>query len=151
MFGKINRALGAIRDELEALSEAITVASERPHEPPPYGDMPERLSSLEGRLAIALGEIDAGLLKAESIKSAARSAEERARTHMKRGEAALEAVRSLEDGEEEGSFESTARAYQNVIDSGNGGLGGAQEVQPMPQGLEISRQGVSFARAAKRR
>jgi hypothetical protein len=151
MFSKFTAALDGIGSKLEGITQALTVLSERPHDPPPYGDLPDRLSSLEGRLAGAIGEIDAGILKAESIKSAARSAEERARGHMKRGEAALEAIRSVEDGEETDPFEAAARAYADVGIPRNGETQQEGELPAVHRSLESRRESRALARSHKRR
>jgi len=148
---KITEALNGIRLEANAVGKAIRALSEREREAPPYGDMPERLSSLEGRLAAALGEIEAGILRAESIKGAARASEERERGHMKRAEAALELAQQLEGSEDADPFELAARAYADVAAAGNGEASEALGLPSVPSGMENRGSGRDMAKAAKRR
>jgi hypothetical protein len=150
MFRKITQELHGIRLMIADMVKAIRIISEASQEGPAYGDMPERLSTLEGRLAVALGDIDAGILKADSLKAAARASEERERGHMKRAEAAVELAKELEGGEETDPFEAAGRWYSEH-GPGNDEGSTANGVPSVPEGMEISRSGRDMAKAAKRR
>ncbi len=149
MFGKIIRSLDGIRLELDAVKKAIRLASEREREQLPYGDMPDRLSSLEGRLEMVLGQVEAGLVKAGSLKAAARAAEERAKGKLKRAEEYAETTARMEGGPDTDPFEQAGRQFQHELAAGNDAA--LEGVPPVSNGVEGRRAGLSDIRTAKRR
>jgi len=147
MFKKIAGELHAIQMVLVGLGGAVRHLSDGLREGSEGSADPERLTALEGAIERLRGEMDATIIKAESIRGAARAAEDRGRGHMKRAEAALEAAESIEGGEDIDPFESAARAYAEQLSSGddetNGGL------PFVPQNVEDFAQGLAAVRAAK--
>lgn len=136
----ITEAIGWVARELGVLAELLRESSES-------GGDPARLASLESRIEAVVGMVDAGLVKAESLKAAARAAEDRERGHMKRAEAALELAQRVEGGAEVDPFDEVGRAYADLAATGD-----APEdvLQAVPSGLEDRRAGLAAVRAKKR-
>ena len=145
MFRKICGQLGAIRIALEQITEGLRAVSEAQHDAPMSEITSDRLSTLEGGLERVIGQIDAGILKAESLKSAARASEERAKGTLKRAEQYAEIVAS---GESSDPFEQAAREQAHELPEGNDVAG--EGVFPLPHGVESRRESLSAIRSAKR-
>jgi len=109
----------------------------------------QRVNALEGAVEALRGEIAASLIKADALKATALAAEDRARGHMKRGNAAYELAKDIETSEDVDSFEAIGRAYQGVLPEGNDET--LEDVSTLSNGLVAGRSGGSLARSAKRR
>jgi len=149
MFRKIIRSLDGIRLEVQSVTKALRLLSEAQQDPPVNEHLAERLAQLEGRLEAVVGTIDAGIIKAESLKGAARASEERARGHMKRAEAANELAQSLEGGEDADPFEQVGRAYESLVSEGDEAP--LEQLSPVHNGVDNRRASREFAKDAKRR
>jgi len=149
MFRKVTHELSEIRHAVLLLEQAVRIASERLHDGPLGTDMADRIASLEGAIEAVAGVVDAGLTQMEAKGAAAKAAEERARGHMKRGARALEAAKSLEDGEEPDPFEERAREYGKLY-SGNADDSEVGEVSGVHPSVEAGLSGLDAVRAAKR-
>lgn len=148
MFKKITHELNGIRLELTALGKAVRIAADSFRDVPASSADGERLSALEGRIETVLGQVDAGVIKAEALKATARAAEDRMRGHMKRAEGYAKLAESIEGGEEPDPFEAAIGAYEGVVPEGN-----EVAVDPLPavQGtLADRRAGREMAKAMKR-
>jgi len=149
MFKRISRELSGIRYEIKTLVSTLRMAAEVLRDVTEGGVDPERLAKLEGRLEAVMGEVQAGVIKADALKATARAAEDRARGHMKRAEGYAKLVTDLEDDEETDPFEAAGRAFEGVLperdDEANGG------VPVLPNSVAHRRQGRELAKAAKRR
>jgi len=152
MFKKVCSELNGIRLQLDALTKALRIASDGFREGSLGSGDPERISILEGRIESVIGMVEAGITKAESLKGAARAAEDRTRGHMKRAEAALELAESAGGGEEIDPFEAAGRQFEaDLAAEGNGKDLAPEEVPSMLTSLDDRRARRQLARNAKRR
>ena len=149
MFKRISRSIDGLRLEMNAMTKAVRLASERFQESGGTEALSERVSALEGRIQSILGEVDGALTRAQSLKSAARASEERERNHAKRAEGFLEAARAADGSSETDPFEQAGRAWQDQLAEGNDGEDGG--LSPVPSSVEGRRDGRELAKAAKRR
>jgi len=149
MFGSINKRLEDIAACLEELRSELCNVSLMAQGAEASAVTLERLSLLESRVEQVAGEAAANVVKAESIRNAARSAEERARGMQANAEKLHIAAAGPEEGEEEDPFLVAAQAYQDDADPGD--EGGVEEVSPMQSALDGRRASRAFARSQKRR
>lgn len=148
MFGKITRAIESLSEEVRTLCESqrdLLEGIQRAGR----GDVDtEVLGQLQRGLEVLEGKIEAGIIRMESIRGAARAAEARERGHADRTEAALELAQGIDGSEEGDSFEEAGRAFQSQLFEGNDpegeGLSGVQE------GLDLGSEGATTARTLKR-
>jgi len=149
MFKKIVDGLEAIRIEAALLVSAVRIASDRLRALGEGTADHERLSALEGRIEQLQGQIDAGIIKAEALKATARAAEDRARGHQKRGEAAYELAQSLEG--ERDPFEVAAERFsqENGVPQADGDGGEIEGVPPVSSSVGDRATDVQIARNAK--
>jgi len=155
MFRKIVRELVGLREGLDAVSEGVRRLSDAHGMPGGAGVDADRLAALEGRMEVVLGAVEAGITKAEALKSTALAAEDRARGKMKRAEVLLETQQQLElargdpEGEEEDSFEAIGRSFAEISAGGNGEALEGEGVPPVSSGVESPPAGLEAIRAAK--
>jgi len=149
MFKRIVHELQVLGAEAKGLNVGLALLVNAHREGPEGGGDAERLLALEGAIERLRGEMDASIIKAESIRGAARAAEDRGRGHMKRAEAALEAVQSVESGEDEDSFETIGKAFQDYLPPGDDE--GVEALPAVSNGVAERRQSLTMARQAKRR
>jgi hypothetical protein len=153
MFWKNKAKSGAVVSADREIAIAITGLTEalQAHPSEPIGT--DRLSALEGQLAAMQGIMDSTLIKAESLKAAARASEERERGHMTRAEKALELARGSQTGAEEDPFEVAGREYAALEDEqfpiGNAERGEGLPAVPAGMGSGLTHREI--AKAAKRR
>lgn len=148
MFRKVTDSINGLRLELAAIHKALSFASDALKVGGLTPEEASRLSALEGRLEAIMGQVDAGITREEALKGAARASEERARGHMKRAERLAESAKPPEGSEDEDSFVTAGRAYQDLLAEGNGE---DDEVLPtMSRGLGGRRARLSRVRAKKR-
>jgi len=148
MFKKIVFELRMIYGAIGLLGETVRVSSEALREGSAGGADPERLSALEGRMEVVLGQVEAGIVKADSLKSAARAAEDRTRGHMKRAEGYLELAKGIEGSEASDPFERAAEDWERELSEGNDAAQSA--LPPVPNGVEGRRESLARVRAFKR-
>lgn len=151
MFSKIRLELKGIKSEIRALASTLRITTDALQLLDRGGVDSERLTSLEGRIEVILGEVAAGVIKSDALKHTALAAEDRARGHMKRAQGYAKLVEELEGGEEIDSFEAIGGAYAAVVPSGNDDQGEEGELSPMSTILDSRRAGREIAKAAKRR
>jgi len=148
MFKRIGDELDGIRHEMINLGKWLELLCKTLREVSEGSTEGERVSALEGAVEAIRGEVAGGLVKAEALKAAARAAEDRERTHMKRAEAALELAKGVEGGEDVDPFEAAARAYADVVSEGDGEA--VEPLSPVSHGVVSIDQSREIARAAKR-
>jgi len=151
MFKKITRELHGLRMEAHAVGASLAAIRDALQALDRGEGEAQRLSELEGQLAAFQGQIDAGITRADALKGTALAAEDRARSHAKRAEAALELAQSVEGGEDEDSFEAVGRAYAGVVPDGNGAVSPDEAVPSLPNSMAERRASRASARASKRR
>ncbi len=147
MFRRISRELALIRESIDGVAEGLRKASDALRAAPGTSADHERLSALEGRIEVVIGTVDAALIKSESLKATARSAEDRARGHLNRAEKTLELAKGIEGGEERDPFEEGAGSYR-IVPAGDDETG--EGVPPVPDGVEGRRPTLAEVRARKR-
>ncbi len=148
MFRKITHELKGIRSEMVSCSTWLRRISDGLQDIPEGGADADRLSALEGRFEVVLGQVEAGIIKAEALKAAALASESRADGHRKRGDKAFELAKSLDDGEDEDPFEQAARAYADQLSEANGEV--VDPVYGVRPGVEGGGPDLDAIRAAKR-
>jgi len=149
MFRKIVGAIGGIRDELVRIEKILRINAEAAQTDIGYGALAERVASLEGDLERVLGQVEAGLTRAEALKATARAAEDRARGHLKRAEKFAEIDAGGEAGEDQDPFAPGAAELGPELHAGND-MGG-EGVSPVPHGMEGRRSALQAIRQIKRR
>ena len=150
MFSNITDSIDGVREDLRDIASCVRDLTEALQALSGTHTGSEKIVELEGRIEQILGQVDAGITRAEALKGAARASEERERGHMKRAEAALELARGNDDGEKTDSFEEAVRAYHDVVE-GDAGSGESNGVSTVPDGLEGDGDGRAWAKAQKRR
>lgn len=149
MFKKIRDELAALNVTALRLHQVIRTLSERPHDGEAIAALGTRVAELEGAIEAVAGRAEAGLVEMGAIKAASAAHEQRARGHLKRGEAAYELARGIEGGEEVDSFEAVGRAFERgVYDRDDAEEPG---VSALPSGVENSSTDREIAKSAKRR
>jgi len=148
MFSKTKGLLNGIQLELHAIGASLRRAVDVLQDSPGPGADADRLNEIERRLEVIMGEVEAGVIRAEAHRQTALAAEDRARNHSKRAEVHAKLVSELEGGEDEDSFETVGRAYAGLLPPRNDE--GSEGVSPVSNGLETRQQSLAMVRAAKR-
>lgn len=149
MFKSITNALEGIAAAIEELHSAVVNLSLE-HQGGEVSSLTlERISNVESRVEQVAGEAAADVVKAESIRAAARSAEERTRGILTNAQKLTDALAGDEAGEDVDSFEQAGLELAATVDSGDAEA--VQGVPPVLSALERRRASREYARSQKRR
>ena len=144
MFKALRATLEAIQHAAESLDSLSRSLHQLASAPSDHDALDDRLGVLESTLELRLAEGDALLIKAGSLKAAARAAEERERK--------LAASHSSDEERDPDEFteEEINQAYADAgIQLEHGASGEGEEVQAVSPVLDEGRKGKSAALALK--
>lgn len=133
-------------ETLQGLIEAITAVGtllagvlEALHQ---HGSVANRVAALEQAQSVWQAEVEARLIKADSVLKAARAAEERTRVLANKARDAEGAEGGGDEGEE------AVRRFLEAVQAGHAAGSEAEGVQPLRSGV-AARPGKAASRAAK--